>query len=97
MKNLQRNEHTMPAQEPCDPKRLKVLEDAMREAIHAYLTYSDPQSRITHDEMFARLLEILDRREVAEAAKVDPTTMASTSDEQPTAHASDTSTVRRVV
>jgi hypothetical protein len=28
--------------EPCDPERLKVLEEAMREALQAYLTLHRP-------------------------------------------------------
>jgi hypothetical protein len=56
--------------EPCDPERLKVLEDAMREAIETYLTFTDPYNRMSRDEALGRLIEILDRREVAEAANV---------------------------
>ena len=60
-------------QEPCDPERLKVLEDAMREAIEAYLAYSDPHYRVSRDEFLGRVMEILDRREVGDAAEVgDP-------------------------
>ena len=99
MTNLKPNEQTILSepQEPCDPERLQVLEDAMRQAIHAYLGYIDPGNRVTRDEALNRLIEILDRREVAEAANVDPTTIANTSDGQPSAHADDTPNVRRIV
>ena len=43
----------------------------MREALQAYLTYTDPHNRISRDEALGQLIEILDRREVAEAADVD--------------------------
>jgi hypothetical protein len=58
-------------QEPCDPERLKVLEEAVREALRAYLAYTDPHNRVSRDEALGQLIEILDRREVAEAAEVD--------------------------
>jgi hypothetical protein len=72
MTNLKLKEQPgeLPA-EPCDPKRLKVLEHAMREAIQAYLTYTDPHNRISRDEALGRLIEILDRGEVARAAQFD--------------------------
>jgi hypothetical protein len=57
--------------EPCDPERLKVLEEAVREALQAYLTSTDPHNRVSRDEALGQLIEILDRREVAEAAEVD--------------------------
>ena len=57
--------------EPCEPERLKVLEGAVREALQAYLTYTDPHNRVSRDEALGQLIEILDRREVAEAAEVD--------------------------
>jgi hypothetical protein len=58
-------------EEPCDSERLKVLEEAMREAVEAYLTYTDPHNRMSREEVLRRFFDILDRREVAEAAKVD--------------------------
>jgi hypothetical protein len=75
--------------DPCDPERLKVLEDAMREAIQAYLTYTDPHNLISRDEVLGRLIDILDRREVAEAANVD------LQDEQTPAAAQEASQQRR--
>ena len=57
MKNLKPSA-TAPAaenQEPCDPERLKVLEDAMREAIETYLTFTDPYNRMSRDEALGRL------------------------------------------
>ena len=71
MKNLKPNEQATRAQEPCDPERLKVLEDAMREAIQAYLGFTDPHNRVSREEFLSRLMEILDRREVADAAEVE--------------------------
>jgi hypothetical protein len=43
----------------------------MREAVETYLTFTDPHNRMSRDEALGRLIEILDRREVADAAKVD--------------------------
>jgi hypothetical protein len=57
--------------EPRDPERLEILKDAMREAIQAYLLFSDPENRMGRDEILGRLIDVLDRREVADAAKVD--------------------------
>jgi hypothetical protein len=89
--------HVHDAEEPCDPERLKVLEDAMREAIHAYLTYSDPDNRISREEVLGRLTDILDRTEVADAANFDMSTVADPSDDQEQAPADDTGKIRRVV
>jgi hypothetical protein len=59
--------------EPCDAERLKLLEDAMREAIDAYLLYIDPHNRVSRAEFVDHLIGILDRREVADAAgHIDP-------------------------
>jgi hypothetical protein len=99
MKNSKPNDETSrdDLDEPCDPERLKVLEGAMREAIHAYLRYSDPENRMSPDEVLGQLMDVLDRREVAEAANVDPSTITDTSHEQASPHTNDSPTVRRVV
>jgi hypothetical protein len=75
MKSLKLSERMTAAepQEPCDPARLKVLEEAMREAIDAYLLYIDPHTRVSRAEFVDHVVGILDRREVADAAgHVDP-------------------------
>jgi hypothetical protein len=71
MKANTRQHEAPQTSEPCDPERLKVLEETVREALQAYLTYTDPHNRVSRDEALGQLIEILDRREVAEAADVD--------------------------
>ena len=73
MTNLKLKEQVGDAADPCDPERLRVLEDAMREAIDAYLLYIDPHNQVSRADFVDHLVGILDRRDVADAAgHVDP-------------------------
>jgi hypothetical protein len=70
-------------EEPCDAERLKVLEDAMREAIAAYMLDIDPHNRVSRAEFMDRVIEILDRRKVADAANVEDSAPPAADTERP--------------
>ena len=52
-----------------DAERLRILSEAMRQAVDVYLRYIDPANGVSQEEALNDLIVILDRREVAEAAR----------------------------
>ncbi len=54
-----------------DSERLRILSEAMREAVDVYLRYIDPANGISRDDALNHLVAILDRRAVAEAAGIE--------------------------